>query len=75
MPAVLPRCDPLSSIMHRMPVLPGPPLDPLPGSRTWFEVPAESGRGMAVVASLSREWGVERDPRRTGKAVWAELPR
>jgi anti-sigma regulatory factor (Ser/Thr protein kinase) len=36
-------------------------------------VPADrvGGRGLRLVADLSRRWGVERDPR--GKTVWCEL--
>ena len=33
---------------------------------------SESGRGMAMVASVSRKWGVIGD--RTARAVWAEIP-
>jgi anti-sigma regulatory factor (Ser/Thr protein kinase) len=40
------------------------PREPDPG--------AESGRGLTVVAALSRRWGQERTSR-TRKVVWAEL--
>jgi anti-sigma regulatory factor (Ser/Thr protein kinase) len=32
---------------------------------------AESGRGMGIIASLSRRWGVGTTP--IGKSIWAEL--
>ena len=38
-----------------------------------FDPASESGRGLHLVAALSRAWGVA--PTRHGKAVWAELPR
>lgn len=43
------------------------PLDPPPMA----EPDRESGRGLRLVADVSRAWGVERDPR--GKTVWCEL--
>jgi anti-sigma regulatory factor (Ser/Thr protein kinase) len=33
---------------------------------------AESGRGLLLVAALSRAWGIA--PRDVGKTVWAEIP-
>jgi hypothetical protein len=42
---------------------------PLPGNRG---TDAETGRGLAVIATLSRRWGWEADQR--GKVVWCELP-
>lgn len=47
----------------RMPALAGDPLD-------WTDLPA-TGRGLAIVATLAAEWGVEETPR--GKRVWAVL--
>jgi anti-sigma regulatory factor (Ser/Thr protein kinase) len=43
------------------------PVDPPPMA----EPDRESGRGLRLVANVSRAWGVERDPR--GKTVWCEL--
>jgi anti-sigma regulatory factor (Ser/Thr protein kinase) len=43
------------------------PLDPPPTT----EPDREGGRGLRLVAHVSRRWGVERDPR--GKTVWCEL--
>lgn len=34
----------------------------------------ESGRGMLLVQTLARRWGVHRIRRHVGKAVWLELP-
>ena len=41
-----------------------------PTVRPW-DVDADSGRGLQIVAALSRDWGVEATP--LGKTVWAEL--
>ena len=43
----------------------------LPTPRT-ADPEAEGGRGLALVAALASDWGVERTP--TGKTVWFELP-
>lgn len=42
----------------------------LPPPRT-AEAPAQCGRGLAVVAALADDWGIE--PRTVGKTVFAEL--
>jgi anti-sigma regulatory factor (Ser/Thr protein kinase) len=47
----------------RTPALAEDPLD-------WTDLPA-TGRGLAIVATLAAEWGVEETPR--GKRVWAVL--
>ena len=39
--------------------------------RSLARVDAMTGRGLALVTALSRDWGVE--PRSTGKVVWCEL--
>jgi anti-sigma regulatory factor (Ser/Thr protein kinase) len=48
-------------------------LDDVPGMVTVLPLatPADSGRGLAIVASLSDRWGVE--PTGWGKRVWSEL--
>ncbi|WP_431980357.1 ATP-binding protein [Streptomyces qinglanensis] len=38
------------------------------------ESPATSGRGLALVASLSESWGVRARPDGSGKTVWFSLP-
>ena len=35
-------------------------------------ITASSGRGLSIVASLARDWGIDVGP--TGKTVWADLP-
>jgi anti-sigma regulatory factor (Ser/Thr protein kinase) len=40
------------------------------GPLDWTELPA-TGRGLAIVATLAAQWGVEETPR--GKRVWADL--
>lgn len=35
--------------------------------------PTESGRGMLLVQTVARRWGVRRGGRRRGKSVWLEL--
>ncbi len=42
--------------------------------RRAFDLPRESGRGMFLVQTIARRWGVRRTPRHAGKAVWLELP-
>ncbi|MEJ2858315.1 MULTISPECIES: ATP-binding protein [unclassified Saccharothrix] len=37
-----------------------------------IEVDSARGRGLIIIAALSREWGTR--PTATGKTVWAELP-
>ncbi|MFI9818609.1 ATP-binding protein [Saccharothrix variisporea] len=37
-----------------------------------IEVDSARGRGLIIIAALSREWGTT--PTATGKTVWAELP-
>lgn len=37
-----------------------------------IEVDSARGRGLIIIAALSREWGTS--PTATGKTVWAELP-
>lgn len=48
---------------------PHPPVDPAAGPSP--DVGQESGRGMFIVAALSRAWGWRRTP--AGKLVWARL--
>ncbi|MFC3520144.1 ATP-binding protein [Streptomonospora nanhaiensis] len=59
---------------------------PRPGAATTVPTPAsadlftdlvteESGRGLDLVASLSRDWGWHRDDSGTGVTVWAEFDR
>ncbi len=45
----------------------------VPAARTWQVPPTSSprGRGLAMVAAVSRSWGVLRHP--DGKTVWAEM--
>ncbi|MEP7019694.1 MAG: ATP-binding protein [Pseudonocardiales bacterium] len=44
------------------------PFEVKPGSGS---TDAESGRGIAIIATLSRRWGVGKTP--IGKSIWAEL--
>ena len=45
----------------------------VPEATTWYAPPTSSprGRGLAMVAAVSRAWGVRRHP--DGKTVWAEM--
>ncbi|RJK94189.1 ATP-binding protein [Vallicoccus soli] len=52
----------------RVEVQDGSPVLPLPGA---LRATAMSGRGLVLVATLARRWGVE--PREGGKVVWFEL--
>ncbi len=48
--------------------------DATPPTRRALDLQSASGRGIAIVAELAAEWGVEQVPD-DGKRVWFEVPR
>lgn len=65
------RVTTLDRMVH-VAVSDGDPRPPRPGRRD-AHLRAEHGRGLAIVASLSEQWGCEPAVQRPGKTVWCNL--